>query len=64
MDAVMSYLTKENVVMVFDLVTKAVAICATIAALTPTPKDDNVVSAVRKAIDYIGMNFLNAKNGK
>lgn len=35
---------------------------ATIAALTPTPRDDSVVAMVRKVLDIVGMNILNAKN--
>lgn len=35
---------------------------AAIAALTPTPKDDGIVAFLRKVIDIIGMNILNAKN--
>lgn len=36
--------------------------CAAIAALTPTPKDDGVISALRKLIDFAGLNFGGAKN--
>ena len=35
---------------------------AAIAAWTPTPKDDSVVAFLRKIIDLIGQNYLNAKN--
>ena len=35
---------------------------STIAALTPTPKDDGVLAFVRKIIDLVGQNYGNAKN--
>lgn len=35
---------------------------ATIAAWTPTPKDDGIVAFLRKIIDLIGQNYGNAKN--
>lgn len=35
---------------------------ATIAAWTPTPKDDGIVAFLRKLIDLIGQNYANAKN--
>lgn len=41
-----------------------IGIAATIAAITPTPKDDSAVAFVRKIIDWVGMNILNAKNAK
>lgn len=37
---------------------------ATIAALTPTAKDDGAVAVLRKIVDVIGMNVGNAKNLK
>lgn len=35
---------------------------ATIAAWTPTPKDDSIVAFLRKLVDLIGQNYANAKN--
>ena len=35
---------------------------STIAALTPTPKDDGVLAVIRKIIDLVGQNYGNAKN--
>ena len=43
-------------------VSMVVGFAATIAALTPTPKDDSALAYVRKVIDWLGMNILNAKN--
>lgn len=35
---------------------------STIAAVTPTPKDDGVLYLVRKVVDLLALNFLGAKN--
>lgn len=35
---------------------------ATIAAWTPTPRDDGVVAFLRKIIDLIGQNYGKARN--
>lgn len=47
---------------VVDITTKVVAAGAAIAAVTPTPKDDSVFAIVRKAVDFVGLNFCHAKN--
>jgi len=39
-----------------------IALAAAIAALTPTPKDDGIVQKIRTAIDWLALNFGNAKN--
>ena len=41
-----------------------IAGASTIAALTPTPKDDGVLLWLRKAVDFLALNFLGAKNAK
>lgn len=40
----------------------AVGAFATIAAVTPTPKDDGIAKMLTKAINFLGANFGNAKN--
>lgn len=37
---------------------------STLAALTPTPKDDGVLLWLRKVIDFLALNVLGAKNGR
>lgn len=39
-----------------------ISAASTIAALTPTPKDDGVLLILRKVIDLFGMNWFGAKN--
>jgi hypothetical protein len=49
------------------LLTAATAIitaAAAITALTPSPKDDNIVAKVRKVLDVLALNVGNAKNKK
>jgi len=43
-------------------VTGTVSVAATIAALTPTPKDDAAVAWVRKVVDWLALNVGHAKN--
>ncbi len=43
-------------------VTTLVTAAAAIAALTPSPKDDSLVSKLRKAVDFLGLNWGFAKN--
>lgn len=45
-------------------VTTTVTACAAFAALTPSPKDDSVVSKLRAVIDFLGLNWGFAKNEK
>jgi len=47
---------------ILEVLTLVVALAAAIAALTPTPKDDGIVKKIRKVIDYLALNFGNAKN--
>ena len=45
-----------------QICTLIVALAASIAALTPTPKDDGIVKKARKVVDFLALNFGNAKN--
>lgn len=47
---------------VWVIASSLVTICAAVAALTPTPKDDAFFATVRKWIDLFGFNFGFAKN--
>lgn len=49
---------------IVDVGSKVVAAAAAIAALTPTPKDDSILSGIRKVIDFFALNIFNARNGK
>jgi len=49
---------------ILDIAEKTIALASVIAALTPTPRDDGVVSFVRKIVDFLAFNFGNAKNQK
>tara|TARA_R110002074_G_scaffold398996_1_gene591532 strand:+ start:1009 stop:1206 length:198 start_codon:yes stop_codon:yes gene_type:complete len=44
------------------ILTGAVTVASAIAALTPTPKDDNVVGKVYKVVDWLALNVGKAKN--
>lgn len=46
----------------FHIAGVVVSVAAPIAAITPTPTDDGVVSAARKVLDVLACNFGNAKN--
>jgi hypothetical protein len=35
---------------------------ATIAAMTPTPKDDGILAKMKGVLDFVAMNVLKAKN--
>lgn len=43
-------------------VSAAVGAFATIAAATPTPKDDGIAKALVKVVNFLGANFGKAKN--
>lgn len=47
---------------ILQIASYVIAAAAAIAALTPTPKDDGIVKAVRKAIDFLAMNWGGAAN--
>lgn len=47
---------------ILEVVSLVVAAAAAIAALTPTPKDDGIVKAIRKVVDALALNVGKAKN--
>lgn len=51
----------ENWESVFAIVTAAVALASTVAAITPTPKDDAIVGKLYKLIDIVALNIGKAK---
>lgn len=51
----------ENWESVLVAVTSVIAAASAIAALTPTPKDDAILSKIRGLIDLLALNVLNAK---
>lgn len=53
-----------NVPDVLQALSLIVGGASTIAALTPTPKDDGVLLWLRKVIDFLALNVLGAKNAK
>lgn len=46
----------------FNAISGVIASAAVLAALTPTPKDDEFLAKIRKVIDWLALNILNAKN--
>ena len=47
---------------IIAILTGAVTVASAIAALTPTPKDDNVVGKVYKVVDWLALNGGKAKH--
>jgi hypothetical protein len=47
---------------IINLLTSAVALASAIAALTPTPKDDQWVAKLYKIVDLIALNVGRAKD--
>lgn len=45
-----------------DIITLVISLCAAIAAVTPTPKDDTIVAKIMKVVNVLGLNVGNAKN--
>ena len=54
----------ENWDRVLQLAMQAVGAAAMLAAMTPTPKDDNMVKKAKKLLDVVGANFWHAKNAE
>lgn len=52
----------QNASFLIDIVAKIIAAAAAVAALTSSPKDDGVLSSIRKVIDMLALNWGNAKN--
>lgn len=46
---------------IWGIITSLVTLASLIAALTPTPKDDEVLMKIRHVIETIALNFGNAK---
>jgi len=45
-----------------EIATMIVTLAATIAAVTPSPKDDGIVKTLRTVVDLLALNFGHAKN--
>jgi len=56
----MEYIT-TNYTEILTAITAVIAAASAVAALTPTPKDDSAILWVRKIIDFLALNILNAK---
>lgn len=52
----------EKAITYFVLFSSIVGVFSKIAALTPTPKDDNVARKLVKVVDVLGANIGHAKN--
>lgn len=46
---------------IFNIVTAIIAAASVIAAVTPTPKDDSVLSAIKSVVNFLAINVKNAK---
>ena len=44
------------------ILTGAVTVASAVAALTPTPKDDNIVGKAYKIVDWLALNVGKAKD--
>jgi hypothetical protein len=61
MKEIISYLV-ANVDSILFAVSAIVAAASAVAALTPTPKDDNLVAKAYKVIDWLALNIGKAKD--
>jgi len=52
----------ENKEALIGIITAVVAVASAVAALTPTPKDDNIVGKIYKVIDMLALNVGKAKD--
>ena len=52
----------EIILDIFNIVTAAVALASGIAAMTPTPKDDEWVAVAYKYLDMVALNIGLAKD--
>ena len=50
-----------NIEEIVDIATLIVTIASIIAAITPTPKDDNLIRKIYKIIDLLAINVGKAK---
>ncbi len=46
---------------IFNIVTAIIAAASVIAAVTPTPKDDSILSTVKAVVNFLAINVKNAK---
>ncbi len=51
----------ENIESIAFVATSVITAASAIAALTPTPKDDGVISFLRRIVDFLALNIGNAK---
>ena len=56
------FLYLQTLLDIFNIVTAAVALASAVAAVTPTPKDDEWVAKAYKFIDMIALNVGLAKD--
>jgi hypothetical protein len=61
MKEIISYLV-SNVDSILFAVSAVVAAASAVAALTPTPKDDSIVSKAYKVLDWVALNVGKAKD--
>tara|TARA_R100001244_G_scaffold115466_1_gene85649 strand:- start:438 stop:626 length:189 start_codon:yes stop_codon:yes gene_type:complete len=52
----------DNLEAILGAVTAVVTAASALAALTPTPKDDGIVKAVYKVVDFLALNIGKAKD--
>ena len=52
----------ELILDIFNIVTAAVALASAVAAVTPTPKDDEWVAVAYKYLDMVALNIGLAKD--
>lgn len=52
----------DNFESILGAATAVVTAASAIAALTPTPKDDGIVKAVYKVVDFLALNIGKAKD--
>ncbi len=51
----------ENMESMVFVATSVISAASAIAALTPTPKDDGVISFLRRIVEFLALNVGNAK---
>ena len=51
-----------NLEAILGAATAVVAAASALAALTPTPKDDGIVKALYKVVDFLALNIGKAKD--
>lgn len=61
LSSIFSWFASDTLGTIIGAVTLIVTGATAIAALTPTPKDDEFLAKVRKVIDFLAGNVLNNK---